>query len=151
MHAWVYIYDNNGTQWCSTKAPCQGAWGFILVRCTFLRGKSIDGGLRPLGQSLRTFPAMNTKGSRHLPLVNSLEAANHQDGAFANTKHLLLLCLWRSFLWLQGCLSFRCQRPAFHSYRMSDMPQSIVMGVPQNGWFIRENPTKVDDWGEPLF
>ena len=31
------------------------------------------------------------------------------------------------------------------------MEVSMAMGVPQNGWFIREHPIKMDDWGVPLF
>jgi hypothetical protein len=34
----------------------------------------------------------------------------------------------------------------------SDMGASVVMGVPQNGWFIRENPNlKWIIWGYPYF
>ena len=29
----------------------------------------------------------------------------------------------------------------------NDMGISIGMGVPKNGWLIRENPVKIDDFG----
>ena len=31
------------------------------------------------------------------------------------------------------------------------MEVSIVMGVPKNGWFVRDNPIKVDELGVALF
>ena len=40
-------------------------------------------------------------------------------------------------------LQLRIRKNARH------MGVSIVMGVPQNGWFIRENPIKLDDLGVP--
>ena len=34
----------------------------------------------------------------------------------------------------------------------SQMDISIVMGAPQNGWFVREHPIKMDDdWWYPYF
>ena len=40
-----------------------------------------------------------------------------------------------------------CSPPQLVGY----MEVSMAMQVPQNGWFIRENPTKMDDFGVPIF
>ena len=38
-----------------------------------------------------------------------------------------------------------------HLHHCWNLGVSRVMGVPQNGWFVMENPTKMDDLGAPPF
>ena len=46
---------------------------------------------------------------------------------------------------------FRFSHPRTHEIVVVYLEVSIVMGVPNTGWFIRENPIKLDDLGVPIF
>ena len=47
------------------------------------------------------------------------------------------------------CIKQKCfSQRQFLWFPIWEFPE---MGIPQNGWFIVENPIKMDDWGIPLF
>ncbi len=49
------------------------------------------------------------------------------------------------------CLGFWPSKPLGHNWPSHHMWMFPKIGVPQNGWFIMENPIKMDDLGVPLF
>ena len=96
---------------------------------------------------------------------NLCSAMNHSCHCYCCVCRIAMTMLWlHDFDDANACRSWFLHPQAFMSgpeilvqfslhtfYIHSNMEVSIVMAVPQNGWFIREYPIKIDDLGVCLF